>query len=73
MVFLQEFDVCAHVFCLVVGECQQAAAEADTPEEREELKPSAITYINLINACEQCGRLDRAFDVFGGARHLLDV
>ena len=49
------------------GECQQAAAEAETPEEREELKPSAITYINLINACEHCGRLDRAFDVFAGA------
>ena len=34
-------------------ECLQAASEADSPEHRAELQPSAITYINLINACEQ--------------------
>lgn len=26
---------------------------------------STVAFINLINACEACGQLDRAFDVFG--------
>ena len=25
---------------------------------------STVTYINLINACEACGELERAFQVF---------
>eukprot|EP01050_Picozoa_sp_SAG11_P039496 SAG11_NODE_16647_length_541_cov_1.294118_1_plen_75_part_10 len=31
----------------------------------EELEATTVTYVNLINACDACGELERAFDVLG--------